>query len=151
MTRYAFILGLAVVLAGTGTTGAAEPTELEKLRDTILAREKESWEQLTKKDVAGMKAFYPDDLVMISGDGTRYSKGQLLKVAPDVNISAYKIESNPELLVLGPDAVLLVYRVTYTIGIKDEKPKTVTMLTSSTYVRRDKKWVLVFNQETATK
>lgn len=151
MTMRVLLLGIALSLVGRGIASAEEPIAREKLRETLLEREKESWELLKKKDVAAMRAFYPDDLVMISGDGSRYGKPEFLKVAPDVNLTEYKFEGKPEVVVLNPDSAILVYRVVYTMGIKDAKPKTVTMMTSSTYVRRDRKWALVFNQETPAK
>src|SRR5258708_36224042 len=103
---------------------------------------------LKRKDVAFMRAFSPDDLLMISGDESRYNKTELLKIAPDIKLDSYTIEGKPTLVVLTPDAATLVYRVTYTMAVKDKKPQKVTMLSSRTYARRGGKWLLVFNQET---
>ena len=87
------------------------------------------------------------DVPLIAGDAV----DNFLKITPDFKLDSYAIEGKADIVVLTPDAATLIYRITYTSAIKDEKPRKVTVLSSSTYVRRSGKWLNVFYQETPAK
>jgi len=57
----------------------------------------------------------------------------------------------PDIVVPTPDVATTLYRIADTSTVKDEKPKKVPVVSSSTYVRRGGKCVNVFYQETLIK
>ena len=52
---------------------------------------------------------------------------------------------------LTADVANLIYRASYTSTLKGGKPETLSVRSSSVYVRRDGKWWSVFYQETPIK
>src|SRR5262249_19601655 len=122
-----------------------------KVRDALMRREKDSWEMVKKKNLAGLRDYFADDAVLIFNDGARFSKAEFLKIVPDFRLDSYAIEGAGDVGGLTPDAATLIYRITYTSAIKDSKLTKVTVLASSSYVRRDGKWLSVVYQETSTK
>lgn len=151
LTKHVFLLSLVLALLASTFILADEPGDRAKLRDTLMEREKDSWEMMKKKDVPGLRDLLADDAVLIFNDGARLSKAEFLKLTPDFTLDSYTIEGKADLVVLTPDAATLVYRITYTSAIKAEAPHKVTVLSSSTYVRRGGKWLNVFYQETASR
>ena len=99
-----------------------------------MQREKDSWEMVKKKDVAGLRDYFADDAVLTFSDGARFGKAEFLKIAPAFKLDSYAIEGPADIVVLTPDAATLVYRITYTSAIKDSKARKVTVLSSSSYV-----------------
>lgn len=142
---------LCSVLVGLTGAAPALADDAGKLRDTLMQLEKGSWEMVKNKDVPGLRKYFADDAVLIMNDGARYSKEQFLKLIPDFKLASYAMEGMGDIVVLTPDAATLVYRITHTSAIKDGPAKKVTMLSSSSYVRRDGKWLSVLYQETPAK
>lgn len=151
IAKHVFLLGVVLGLVGFTPILADEAGDRAKLRDALMEREKESWEMMKKKDVPALRDFLADDVVLIFNDGARLSKAEFLKLTPDFKLESYAIEGKADIVVLTPDAATLIYRITYTSAIKDDKPRKVTVLSSSTYVRRGGKWLNVFYQETPAK
>lgn len=151
MARHILLCSVLIGVAAATPGWADDAKDREKLRDTLMQREKDSWEMVKKKDVASLRDFFVDDAVLIFNDGSRFSKAEFLKIAPDFKLDSYAIEGKGEIVVLTSDAATLVYRITYTSAIKDGKAKKVTLLSSSSYVRRDAKWLGVVYQETSAK
>ena len=66
-------------------------------------------------------------------------------------ITDIKIEPTYALRMLTADVANLIYRASYTSTLKGGKPETLSVRSSSVYVRRDGKWWSVFYQETPIK
>ena len=149
--KFLLLFGMVFTYVSDGPARADEPADRAKLRTLLLEHKKEGWEMLKRKDVAAMRDDFLDDAVLIFHDGSRFSKAEFLKITPDFQLDSYAIEGKVDVLFLTPDAATLVYRITYKSALKDEKPRTVTVLASSTYVRRSGKWLYMFYQETPLK
>jgi len=143
-----FLLSIVLALMGVAPVQADDAADRAKLLETLMTKEKDSWEMIKKKDLLALKDFFGDDVILIFSDATRYNKADYLKLLPDYKLESYAIEGKADLLLLTPDAATVVYRINYTSEIKDEKPRKVTVLASSSYARRDGKWLNVFYQET---
>jgi hypothetical protein len=144
---------LAILAAGTamGAPAAmAQPADNAALLATLLKLEAESWQFLKERNVAALRDYLGDDAVLISGDGTRFTKEQYLKVMPDLRLDSVTIAPGAEIRVWTPDVATLLYRVTYAGAMKDATAATMKALSASTYVRRNGKWLSVLYQETPT-
>lgn len=151
MARHIWLSSILIGLAGAAFALADDAEDRAKLRDTLMQREKDSWEMVKKKDLPGLRNYFADEAVLIFNDGARFSKAEFLKIVPDFKLESYAIEGTGDIVVLTPDAATLIYRITYTSAIKDSKVTKVTVLSSSSYVRRGGKWLSVLYQETSTK
>jgi len=150
-TRSTILLGILLTLVGTSPAQADDAADRAKLRDTLMEREIESWGMMKKKDVAAMKEFLADDVVLIFYDAVRLSKPEMLKLTAECKLDSFTVEGKPDIVMPTPDVATILYRITYTSAAKDEKPRKVTVMSSSTYVRRGGKWSNVFYQETLVK
>jgi len=150
-TRSTILLGILLTLVGTSPAQADDAADRAKLRDTLMEREIESWGMMKKKDVAAMKEFLADDVVLIFYDAVRLSKPEMLKLTAECKLDSFTVEGKPDIVMPTPDVATILYRITYTSAAKDEKPRKVTVVSSSTYVRRGGKWSNVFYQETLVK
>jgi ketosteroid isomerase-like protein len=151
LTKHACLLALVFTLGGASQIQADDAADREKLLESLMKKEKESWEWTQKRDVAALKDFFADDAVLIFTDGARFDKASFLKFLADFTVESYTIEGKADLLLLTPDAATILYKLTYTSNAKGEKPRKVTVRASSSYARRGGKWVNVFYQETPVK
>ncbi|HYD07927.1 MAG TPA: nuclear transport factor 2 family protein [Reyranella sp.] len=140
----------AIALAGASPALAQNP-DVMKLRDELMELEKGSWFFMRDKNVEGMRSFLGDDALLIFGDGNRYNKRQTLELMKDFELLQISFEPTYAVRMLSPDVATLLYRVTYTSKVKDGKPETIKVLSSSVYARRDGKWWSVLYQETPVK
>ena len=155
--RRSLLTGDALALASVATAFAQTPgscpsADVTKLRDELMVLEKGSWDFMRDKNYDGMKNFLGEDALLIFGDGNRYNKRQTLELMKDFSlVGDIAIEPTYAVRMLSPDVATLLYRVTYTAKIKDGKPETMKVLSSSVYARRDGKWWSVLYQETPIK
>lgn len=138
----AALLGFAIPPAR-----AQDRPDAAALREQIMALEKESWEYLRTRDRAAMRRFLPDDAVLIFS-GQRYDKDAMLAHMANYRLDNYAIEPTYGLRVLGPDAVVLIYRVTSRGAPRLDRTATDKVLATSLYVRRNGRWRAVLYQET---
>lgn len=150
IARRSFLIGGAGALA-TASTAFAQPADVMKLRDELMALEKGSWDFMRDKNIEGMKNFLGDDALLIFGDGNRYNKRQTLELMKDFTLQSISYEPNYAVRMLTPDVATLLYRVAYTSSVKGGKAETIKVLSSSVYARRDGKWWSVLYQETPLK
>ena len=139
--------GAASLIAWTEGAAAQTPDRAAMMA-TLMKLEVESWQFLKDRNVEGAKAYLADDATLIFGEGTRFSKADYLKVIPDFRLDSITIEPNAELRIWTADVATLLYRVTYASALKDAKAVTMKAIVSSTYLRRDGKWLSVLYQET---
>lgn len=142
------LIAMAAGVAAWSTGAVAHAQDRAALLATLRDLEKEGWQIVKDRNVAGMQNYMADDGVQIFGDGTRYDKAQALKFLPDFRLDSITIDPEADIKIWNPDVATLIYKVTYTSGIKDGKASTLKVVTSSTYVRRGGKWWSVLYQET---
>jgi hypothetical protein len=130
------------------TAAVAQQVDNAALLSTLLKLESESWQFLKDRDAAAAKDYLADDALLIFGDGTRYTKEQYLKAIPDFRLDSITIAAGAELKVWTPDVATLLYRVSYAAAMKDAKATPMKAIASSTYVRRNGKWLSALYQET---
>jgi hypothetical protein len=142
------LLAVAAGVAAWSLGAIAEAQDRAALLATLVALEKESWQFVKDRNIAGQQDYMADDGLYIFGDGSRFTKPEFLKFMPDFRLDSITIEPNADIKILTPDVATLIYRVTYTSGVKDGKAATLKVMSSSTYVRRSGKWWSVLYQET---
>lgn len=144
------MIGAAAGVVAWSHGAASQTPDQAALLGALMKLEVESWQFLKEKNVAAAKDYLADDALLIFGDGTRYSKAEYLKLIADFRLDSLKIEPNAELRIWTPDVATLLYRATYASALKDAKAATLKVMSSSTYVRRNGKWLSALYQETPT-
>lgn len=139
---------MAVAAAAWSSGAMAQAADPAALLKTLMDLEKESWQFVKDKNIAGMKDYMADDGLQIFSDGSRFDKTQFLKFMPDFRLDSITYDTAGEIKVWTPDVVTLFYRVTYASGVKDGKATAFKVASSNTYVRRSGKWWSVLYQET---
>ena len=113
ITRRFLLLTVVLGLIGMPPARADDTTDRRALKEALVKLEKSSWEMAKKQDVPAIRAFYPDDLVLIPVDGTRTSKPDYLKAFPDFKIVTYTVTEKVDLTQITPDVATICYRVSY--------------------------------------
>jgi hypothetical protein len=112
----------------------------------ILANETEVWEAAKRKDMRKFDALVGDDAWLIFTSGIQ-TKAQYIKSIAERNITNYSLK-NFEMLMPAQDVVIVTYIATIS-GIFGGKASTqFSVREGSVWVKRNKKWVAVVNQET---
>lgn len=142
------LIAMAAGVAAWSSGALAQTADPAALLKTLMDLEKESWQFVKDKNIAGMKDYMADDGLQIFSDGTRFDKPEFLKFMPDFRLDSLTYDSPGEIKVWTQDVVTLFYRVTYASGVKDGKAATYKVAASNTYVRRSGKWWSVLYQET---
>ena len=145
------VVAAPLLLGACATMPVSEPVDRAALRDQLMQLELGSWQDMKTRNVAGLAAFLADDVVLIFSDASRYTKATFLALIPDFTLHSLEITKGPEIIVINPEAATLLYSATYRSATKNEAPSTATVAASSTYVRRNGRWVSVFYQETPTR
>ena len=151
MLRRGFTFGGVLGLAGWATAAAAQPADLAKLREELMALETASWGYMRDKNLDGMRGYLADDGLLIFSDGSRFNKREILALMPDYRLDSFTIEPTYAVRMVSADVATLLYRVNYTSSVKGGKTETVKVLSSSVYARRDGKWWSVLYQESPIK
>jgi hypothetical protein len=149
--RGSFASAGVLALAGTvlaDTTARAQDQADTRLRDELMALEKQSWDFMATRNRAAMRRLLADDLLQIFSDGSRYSKSEFLGYMADYRLDGYAIEPTFAVRRIGPDVALLIYRVTSRGAARLDRARPDKVLATSIYVRRDGKWTGVLYQET---
>ena len=142
------LLAMAVGVAAWSSGAMAQTADPAALLKSLTDLEKESWQFVKDKNIAGMRDYMADDGLQIFSDGTRYDKTEFLKFMPDFRLDSIAYDPAWQLKIWTPDVVTLLYRVTYASGVKDGKATTFKVAAANTYVRRGGKWWSVLYQET---
>jgi hypothetical protein len=148
VARRGAMLAVTAAAAAWSSGAMAQTADPAALLKTLMDLEKESWQFVKDKNIAGMKDYMADDGLQIFSDGTRFDKTEFLKFMPDFRLDSISYDTAGEIKVWTPDVVTLLYRVTYASGVKDGKASTYKVVSSNTYVRRNGKWWSVLYQET---
>ncbi|MBA3766309.1 MAG: nuclear transport factor 2 family protein [Acidobacteria bacterium] len=110
----------------------------------LIAREKEVWELIKKKDAQGFAAYLAEDQLYINSQGA-HSKAETVKgIAAegpsDLTLDDWKV------IMIDKDAAIVTYRATP----KAEAcgPEPAVERNSTVWVKRGGKWLAVFHQDT---
>ena len=107
------VTAAAVAWSSGAMAQTADPAALLK---TLMDLEKESWQFVKDKNIAGMRNYMADDGLQIFSDGTRFDKTEFLKFMPDFRLDSISYDTAGEIKVWTPDVVTLLYRVTPTLA-----------------------------------
>ena len=126
------------------TKAAAPLTEAD-----AIAKEKEIWQALTKKDLTGFGAMLAEDQIYVSGDGV-HDKASTIKsvtgfVPTTVDYADWK------LVPINNDAVVLIYKATVKGTMNGSAVPEGAAYTSSIWVNRDGKWLALYHQDSDVK
>jgi hypothetical protein len=126
--------------ANPGNTPAAAGLE-----ETLIAREKEVWEKIKKKDMQGFAAYLAEDQLYVGNRGV-HSKADTLKSASEGVITELTLDEW-KVLPINKDTALVTYRVRAKGTANGQDVASVTR-ESTVWARRDGKWLAVFHQDT---
>ena len=143
-----FLALLALLGFAGAPVCAQEPPDIPRLREELMALERQSWEVLKAHDRAAARRLLPDDAQQIYAGGARYFKSEILNQMPDYRLDTYEIDPTYGLRMISPNVAALLYRVTAQGANRHDRTITTKVLASSIYVRRDGKWWSVLYQET---
>ncbi len=140
----------AAALALAGTARAQGRPDSAKLRDELMALERQSWDYTKARNRPALRRFLADDLLQIFSDGSHYTKSEFLAYVTNYRLDSYAIEPTYAVRRISPDVALLIYRVTSRGAARLDRTTTDKVLATSLYVRRSGQWTSVLYQETPT-
>jgi ketosteroid isomerase-like protein len=134
---------LLLVPAGVGLTAfAANRGDDQK---TLAKLDTDYQRAVEQNDTKTMARILADDFILVSGDGTVYTKDDLLKDAASGNTKyQHQVDSDRAVRVRGDTAV--VTAKLWVKGLEDGKQVDYYQWFSDTYVRRPTGWSYVFGQ-----
>ncbi len=138
--------------AANSNTTASKTAETMSDAD-LIAREKQVWEAIKKKDWDGFGALLADDHVYVGSSGVQDKKStvdDIKEAMKDVNVTDASL-TDFKTLRLDKDAIVVTYTATMqgTMNGKDIPP--MSQRNSSVWANRGGKWVAVFHQDTDAK
>jgi ketosteroid isomerase-like protein len=138
------MMGVAVVLlAAIGANRMSASTEDDK--KAVGALDTQYQAAVEKNDDATMNRILADDFILVTGNGTTFTKADLLKEARSKNV-VYEHQSDTEQMVRVWGDTAVVTAKLWEKGTQDEKPFDKTLWFSDTYVRTRSGWRYVFGQ-----
>jgi len=146
MIVLALLLSLPEMMSAQPTPPPPQNASLlTQLKSAVLAR----WQALEQDDFQTYAAFFDDGFMMVSADGTVFTKASLLKlVRENQQAGAKEHNSEPvEIRVYGyPDTASMSYKTTNTAPFAGQKIAGDERVVEN-FVLRSKKWVLVSRAE----
>ncbi|MBA3805896.1 MAG: nuclear transport factor 2 family protein [Acidobacteria bacterium] len=128
----------------TATSTGGSATGDNKLEAMLIAREKEVWGLIKKKDAVGFAAYLAEDQLYVNSQGV-HSKAESVKGIgaegpSDLTLDDWKV------IMIDKDAAIVTYRATP----KAEAcgPEPVAERNTTVWVKRGGKWLAVFHQDT---
>jgi hypothetical protein len=146
--RRSLLVGAAPGVAFGPPIAMAEPSDKAALLAELMKLEAASWQYLKDSNVSAVETYLGDDALLIFGDGMRFTKAEYIRAMSYIQLDSFTIEANADIKIWTPEVAALLYRVSYASGMKNTKASTVKVLSSSTYARRNGKWLSVLYQET---
>jgi hypothetical protein len=125
----------------TGGSSAAD----NPLEAMLIAREKEAWEQIKKKNAQGFAGYLAEDQIYVTGDGV-HSKAETIKGVTEAGPAEITF-SDWKVLMVDKDAAIVTYTTKSGAAVACG-PEPVTQRESTVWVKRGGKWLAVFHQDT---
>jgi uncharacterized protein (TIGR02246 family) len=132
--------------AASPSRGGPSSASANGLEDTLIAREKEVWEAIKKKDLNRFASFLAEDQVYVSSDGVR-SKAETVKSIADASIPEVKLD-DWKVMFIDRDAAIVTYRVTATPPACGPEMAAPVARNTTVWAKRGGKWLAVFHQDT---
>jgi ketosteroid isomerase-like protein len=111
----------------------------------LAALDTEYQDAVKNNDVATMERILADDFVLVTGNGTMYTKADLLKEAREKTVLYERQEDSNQTVRLWGDTAV-VTALLWAKGIDRGKPFDYKVWFSDTYVRTEAGWRYVFGQ-----
>ena len=128
------------------TNKAAETKAATPLTEAdAIAKEKEIWATIEKKDTAAFSANLLNDFIYVSGDGVHDKAGTVKGISESGTLSNLAF-SDWKLLSVDKDAAVLVYMVKANSAMNG-KTQPVSIYSSTLVVNRDGKWQALYHQD----
>ncbi|HEY6190303.1 MAG TPA: nuclear transport factor 2 family protein [Pyrinomonadaceae bacterium] len=115
------------------------------VEDMLIAREKEVWEMIRKKDIQGFSSALAEDQLYVTGDGV-HTKAETVKSVAEGTLSDFSLDEW-KVLMLDKDMALVTYKVSSKGTVNGQEVVSVTH-ESTIWAKRGGKWVAVFHQDT---
>lgn len=113
--------------------------------DAVLALETAVWQTLVDGDAEADARLLADDFVGVTPTGVDGREAHVGRLADGPTVRRFEL-SDPRLLIVTDEAVLLTYRATY--ERVEPGAQAESMFVSSLWCRRGDRWVNVFSQDT---
>ena len=132
----------------TNTSTGGSSAAANSLEEMLIAREKEVWELIKKKNAQGFAAYLAEDMIYVTTDGV-HTKAETVKgIAeagpPEVMLSDWKV------MMIDKDAAIVTYTTKSGPAVACG-PEPVTQRESTVWVKRGGKWLAVLHQDTPAK
>lgn len=124
---------------------SAKPSALPSDESVVAALDAEYQAAVQKNDAAAMDRILADDLVLVTGKGTVYSKADLLREAREKTATYERQEDSNRTVRVWEDTAV-VTALLWAKGSGDGKPFEYRLWFSDTYVRTPAGWRYVFGQ-----
>lgn len=129
-----------------GREESASADDLEALKAEVIALEFATFDHLRAHDADAVRAETSEDFIMIGADGTRGDRQSYVDFVADTNYEFDEpVRSEPETIVISPDAVLVIYTM-QSQGKFQGEPFTNQEHLSSLWQKRAGKWLNTFLQ-----
>jgi ketosteroid isomerase-like protein len=115
-----------------------------QLREELIARERRVWDAIEQQDQAAFLDLVTDDALIVSG-GVRRSGAAYAALLPIINTAKVEL-SEFQVIPAGPETNIVHYTLVLT-GAPNRSNLTGQYCVSSVWVRRNDKWMVVFNQD----
>jgi hypothetical protein len=117
--------------------------------DTLVDLEKQYWKAIQAKDVEAALRLSDDTCIVVGAQGVgridRKTMGAMMQSAA-YTLDAFDFHREVQVQMLGDDTAVLAYRVREDLHV-DGKPVTLEAADSSTWVRRNGRWVCALHTE----
>ena len=123
---------------------SAPPATLE---DQLIAREKEVWDAIKKKDWERFASYLAEDQLYVSDDGVR-TKAESVKqlgeatALPEMRLDDWKV------LMIDKDAAIVTYRATAVPPACGPAMAAPFQRNTTVWAKRGGKWLAIFHQDT---
>lgn len=128
----------------TATATGGTATSDNTLEAMLIAREKEVWELIKKKDAQGFAAYLAEEQLYVGSAGVQ-SKAETVKGIgsagpPDFTLDDWKV------VMIDKDAAIVTYK--WTPKAEACGPEPVAERNTTVWAKRGNKWLAVFHQDT---
>jgi hypothetical protein len=115
----------------------------------LFALEKEFWQAMKDRDTETVMRLTDDRCIVTGASGVgqieRKALGEMVKSAP-YTLNSFKLDDDPKVQQLSDDVAIIAYKVHEDLTV-DGKPVSFDAADSSTWVRRDGRWVCALHTE----
>ncbi|HEX8141135.1 MAG TPA: nuclear transport factor 2 family protein [Pyrinomonadaceae bacterium] len=129
----------------TATSGGASTSSQSRLTESLIAREKEVWELIKKKDIQGFSGYLAEDQLYVTGNGV-HTKAETGKGIAESGPSELSLDEW-KVMMINKETALVTYRVTAKGTVNGQAMTRVTR-ESTVWAKRGGKWLAVFHQDT---